>query len=184
MENTKNLSELCLKYPLTDKGPIKADGTPGHNYTETYEINFSPIREGRLKILEIGFGGGDSLKLWADYFPNAEIFCIDNNLSRIEEYGYKPDKRIKIFYGDQSISKSLIEACESMGVDKFDIIIDDGSHLENHIMTTFHTLFENYLSPGGLYFVEDFPDTLSFSSASISGINYKNELTTIKKNNS
>jgi hypothetical protein len=70
-----------------------------------------------------------------------------------------------------------------MGVKQFDIIIDDGSHIEDHILKTFHTLFEKYLSPGGIYFVEDFLNTISFESESISEITYKEELTTIKKIN-
>jgi len=180
-ENTKNLSELAVKYPLTDKGPMKADGTPGHNYTETYEKHFSPIRGKSLKILEIGFGGGDSLKLWKEYFHKAEVYCIDNNLSRIEEYNYVHEEGIKIFYGDQSDASSLIESCNQMGVGQFDIIIDDGSHIDSHIMITFNTLFERYLSPGGLYFIEDYPDTLTYSSDDINTIDYKNELTTIIK---
>jgi hypothetical protein len=176
-----NLSELCLKYPLTDKGPLKADGTPGHNYTETYEIHFGSIREYHLKILEIGFGGGDSLKLWADYFKNADIFCIDKDLSRIEQYGYVPNKRISILYGDQSSSDSLVNACKLMGVDRFDIIIDDGSHVKEHILTTFGVLFEDYLSPGGIYFIEDFPNVLDLSSPLIDSVEYCNELTTVKR---
>jgi hypothetical protein len=180
-ENIKNLSELSVKYPLTDKGPMKADGTKGHGYTETYEEYFSPIRGKNIKILEIGFGGGDSLKLWKEYFPKAEIYCIDNNLSRIEEYNYVSEERIKIFYGDQSNSSSLIESCNQMGVSQFDIIIDDGTHIDSHIMVTFNTLFERYLSPGGLYFVEDYLNTLTYVSDRIYSVDYKNELTTIIK---
>jgi hypothetical protein len=134
-----------------------------------------------LNILEIGFGGGDSLKLWNEYFTKAMIYCIDNNLSRIKEYNYIPNDRIKIFYGDQSNSSSLIESLNQMGVCKFDIIIDDGSHIDSHVMTTFHTLFEKYLSPKGLYFVEDCLNTLEYVSGSIYNIDYKNELTIITK---
>ena len=119
--------------------------------------------------------------MWKEYFPKAEIYCIDNNLSRIEEYNYVSEERIKIFYGDQSNSSSLIESCNQMGVSQFDIIIDDGSHIDSHIMVTFNTLFERYLSPGGLYFVEDYLDTLIYVSDNIKRIDYKNELTTIIK---
>ena len=181
MENTKTLSELSLKYPLTDKGPIRSDGTPGHNYTETYEKHFGPIRDKKIKILEIGFGGGDSLKLWNEYFDQAEIYCIDNNLSRIQEYNYTQAEEINIFYGDQSDSASLVESCKQMGVNHFDVIIDDGSHVDSHIITTFNTLFDQYLAPGGVYFVEDYLDTLTYSSENIESISYKNELTTIIK---
>lgn len=37
---------------------------------------------------------------------------------------------------------------------RLDIIIDDGSHLNEHVLTTFHHLFAK-LAPGGLYLVED-----------------------------
>ena len=68
-----------------------------------------------------------------------------------------------------------------MGVDKFDIIIDDGSHIDSHIMVSFNTLFDRYLSPGGLYFVEDYLNTLTYESEYIKNIKYKEELTTITK---
>ena len=72
----KTLSELSLNYPLTDKGPLKNDGSPGHNYTEIYEKYFYNIRNEKISLLEIGFGGGDSLKLWEEYFANSKIYCI------------------------------------------------------------------------------------------------------------
>jgi hypothetical protein len=181
MENMKNLNLLVEKYPLTDKGPLKADGTKGHNYTETYQKFFEEMSNEKLNILEIGFGGGDSLKLWAEFFENSQIYCIDNNLSRMDEYGYTPHERITVVYGDQSNSESLKQSCETIGIQKFDIIIDDGSHIADHILTTFNTLFDEYLKPGGLYFVEDYDNSLTFNSDSINFIEYKEELTTIKK---
>lgn len=36
----------------------------------------------------------------------------------------------------------------------FDIILDDGSHISEHIITSFTTLFSE-LKPGGLYVIED-----------------------------
>jgi len=50
-------------------------------------------------------------------------------------------------------------------------------------MTTFNTLFEKYLKPGGVYFIEDYPNTLNLISNNIESIGYNNELTTIKKIN-
>ena len=37
---------------------------------------------------------------------------------------------------------------------KFDLIVDDGSHLVHHMMTTFNCLFK-YVRPGGIYIIED-----------------------------
>jgi demethylmacrocin O-methyltransferase len=160
---------------------MKADGTPGHNYTEIYERYISHLRSTSIKILEIGFGGGDSLKLWDDYFDSSEIFCIDNNLSRIEEYGYKHQENIKIFFADQSRSDSIATAMESMGSPTFDIIVDDGSHIEPHINTTFYALFDR-LKPGGIYFIEDAPSLMTFSHPEISKSEQFGELIVIEKN--
>ena len=181
MENMQTLSEMSLNYPLTDKGPIKADGTRGHNYTEIYEIHMSPIRsKSSLKILEIGFGGGDSLRLWADYFHDAKIFCFDNNLSRIEEYGYKQREEITILYADQSNKESLLAAIKQTNENFFDVIVDDGSHFENHIMTTFYALFD-FVAPGGVYFVEDAPSVLEFQHNQLESFQQFGELIVIKK---
>src|SRR6202008_2820925 len=37
----------------------------------------------------------------------------------------------------------------------FDVILDDGSHMNSHIALTFRHLFPNGLAPGGVYIVED-----------------------------
>ena len=37
----------------------------------------------------------------------------------------------------------------------FDLIIDDGSHVNAHILASFNALFGDYLKPGGFYVIED-----------------------------
>ena len=39
--------------------------------------------------------------------------------------------------------------------DNFDIIIDDGSHIEQHVITSLQYLFPNKLSKNGIYVIED-----------------------------
>ena len=177
--NPENAIHILNEKGLTTKSDQLTVFNEGRDLLILNNKEFSEYSQG--EYLKIGFGGGDSLKLWNEYFDQAEIYCIDNNLSRIQEYNYTPEKGINIFYGDQSDSLSLIESCKQMGVTQFDIIIDDGSHVDSHIMTTFHTLFDQYLAPGGIYFVEDYLDTLTYSSENIQSLDYKNELTTIIK---
>ena len=54
-----------------------------HFYTQHYQRYFAPIRENRLKVLEIGVGGysdlsegAASLKMWKHYFPKLPIYLI------------------------------------------------------------------------------------------------------------
>src|SRR5579862_9147713 len=53
-------------------------------YTYRYQQHFAPLRREKLNILEIGVGGykdpkagGNSLRMWKDYFPNSQIHGLD-----------------------------------------------------------------------------------------------------------
>lgn len=89
------LSSLCEKYN-TDKCP------KGHNYTQVYELFFRPKRDKAKKIMEIGIGGGASLNIWRDYFPNATIYGID-----IFDRSKLNSNYIKTFIGDQTKREDL-----------------------------------------------------------------------------
>src|SRR4051812_10485061 len=54
------------------------------SHIPNYHRHFGPRRERKLKILEIGVGGyksrdigGNSLRMWKDYFPNSDIHGLD-----------------------------------------------------------------------------------------------------------
>ena len=137
------LCELAIKYG-SDKCPKY-----GHSYTPWYHQKFEPIRNEPLKILEIGIGNhelmapivgedykpGASLRMWAEYFPNAQITGLD-----IREDVLFQEGRIATFLFDQSCPKSL-EMLENSGFE-FDIIIDDGSHDLGDMMLTQHFLWD------------------------------------------
>jgi hypothetical protein len=104
--------------------------------------------------LEIGVGGyadscegGNSLRMWKAYFPHASIFGIDIfDKRRFEE------ERITIFQGSQIDESFLRSTVERIG--GFDIVIDDGSHINAHVIRTFEILFPLLRNPG-IYVVED-----------------------------
>jgi len=132
----------------------KTDKAGGHRYTEHYERFFRPIRRRRLRILEIGIGGyrdpyagGESLRTWKHYFPNSEICGIDLHEKRLP-----PERRIRVFQGSQVDEAFLRRVVQEMG--GLDIVIDDGSHRNEHVIGTFRILFP-LLAPGGIYAVED-----------------------------
>jgi demethylmacrocin O-methyltransferase len=104
--------------------------------------------------LEIGIGGydnpkvgGNSLRMWKVYFPNSNIFGID-----IYDKTYHEEHRIKSFRGSQIDEDFLRGVVQEIG--KVDIIIDDGSHRSDHIITTFKILFP-LMDLNGIYVVED-----------------------------
>jgi hypothetical protein len=135
-----DINEICLKYK-TDKS------SNFHNYSEKYEQYFSKLKNEKIKILEIGIQNGYSLKTWCEYFPNAEVYGVD-----IVNCSHLDNDRIKTFICNQTDLDMLNTINENYG--PFDIIIDDGSHVSNHMVTTFNHLFP-LLKPNGLYIVED-----------------------------
>lgn len=125
-----------------------------HQYTKHYQTFFQGLRNKKLNILEIGIGGdnnhrmgGASLRMWKSYFPKAMIYGID-----IFDKKFLDCKRIKTFRGDQTDEKFLISLVQETG--GFDIIIDDGSHINEHIIQSFKILFPT-LKIGGMYVIED-----------------------------
>ena len=63
--------------------------------------------------------------------------------------------KLSIYTGDQSDLHFLQQMKADLDHQKFDIIIDDGSHLPWHQLLTFEIMFETWLKPGGLYVIED-----------------------------
>ncbi len=141
-----NLDELAIKYG-TDKS------SKCHNYTAVYENMFGAIREEPLRILEIGVATGASLKMWLEYFPNADIHGIDITLESLDKSLLDND-RVTLDVGNQSDREFL----DNVGIDfnkichDFDIIIDDGSHRVEDQIFTFKHLWPNTQL---VYVVED-----------------------------
>lgn len=120
-------------------------GATAHRYTDLYEQHFAPLRRSARKVLEIGIYKGASLLMWRDYFPKAEIYGLDLEAVHVDS------PRIHTLQGDQS-DHTLLAQIRALG--PFDVIIDDGSHIAEHILTTFRELYPS-VRPGGYYVIED-----------------------------
>lgn len=134
------LDELGLKYG-TDKS------SSGHNYLRRYEPFLQPMKDEPLTFLEVGVWEGASLKMWQEYFTQGMIVGVD-----IEDKKQYEGPRIVTDICDQSKSADLTRIALHYGL--FDIITDDGSHVAEHQILTFETLFQ-FLKPEGLYILED-----------------------------
>jgi hypothetical protein len=135
------MDELANFYG-TDKGSVI------HDYCRKYEKYIKFKREDKFKIFEIGIAGGESLRMWRDYYYNSDILGIDI-LPECKQY---KENRISIEIGDQTDDIFLYNICKKYG--PFDMIIDDGSHINSDVIYTFQYLFQHIRS-GGIYIVED-----------------------------
>lgn len=120
-----------------------------HHYIPLYDKYFSPFRGTKVKFLEIGVSHGGSLAMWRKYFgDDAVIYGIDINPACAAVNGIDGQVRI----GSQDDSEFLKSVITEMG--GVDIVLDDGSHVMNHIKESLKTLFP-LLNTDGVYFIED-----------------------------
>lgn len=119
------------------------------SYMHRYEELFHHIRNNKINLLEIGVHNGSSLRAWKEYFPNAHIMGLDID-PRCSVYA---QDRIDIYTGSQ-IDDGVLNTIIKDSPKGIDIIIDDGSHLTEHLVYTFNRLFP-HVNSGGWYVMED-----------------------------
>jgi hypothetical protein len=113
------------------------------------EIGIGSIENGQMSgVVYLGYKTGNSLKCWAEYFPNSKIYGIDI-------YGHPElnTDKITTFVADQSNALSLQNVIKNINTN-LDVIIDDGSHNCEHQVFSFMFL-NQYLSKNGIYVIED-----------------------------
>jgi hypothetical protein len=163
------LNTLCEKYG-TDKGESKPDGHPypwpSHTYADFIERHFAHCREYVRNVFECGLGTnnpdlpstmgpngkpGASLKMWREYFPNANIYGAD-----IDQTILFQDERIRTFFVDQTKPDSIADLWKTLTVSGFDLMIDDGLHSYEAGICLLENSFDR-LKKNGMYIIEDIP---------------------------
>lgn len=148
-----NLVEILCQFELnkTFDNISGTDKNTGHSYVDQfYEKEFLNYKNKNISLLEIGIDCGASLKLWSEYFINAEkIVGID--IGNYIPPKYKNIKNITYVFEDaynERISNEL---------GMFDIIIDDGPHtIESQIKSIQYYLPK--LNKNGILVIEDIQD--------------------------
>ena len=137
-----NLKEIFWNL---EKGSTKWSG-----YFDVYERHLSKFIGKAPRILEIGVLGGGSIEMWLKYFgEGTQVIGLDINKECLD---YKYDGNVEIVMGDQSDPQFWDQyLADKKG---FDIVIDDGSHVMTHQITTLNKVFPR-LNVGGVYICED-----------------------------
>lgn len=125
----------------TDKAAV-------HGYQRFYPLVLSMLSQAEpFSIVEIGYGNGASIALWKGLFPQAFLICVDRDVSEQGD-GYV------VIQADQEQPEQL-EQVLSHPPSPVRLVIDDGSHLPRHQLSSFSLIFETILEPGGFYIIED-----------------------------
>jgi cephalosporin hydroxylase len=118
------------------------------HYFDYYDRHLERFIGKQFTLLEIGTCYGGSLQIWKKYFgPNVKIIGIDiDPRTKFEE------SQIYTEVGSQSDPEFLATILNRYGTP--DVIIDDGSHIQNDVMSSFINLYPR-LNDGGVYVIED-----------------------------
>ena len=128
---------------------------------------FDNIKNDTMNVLEIGVGTmvknacssmkgympdsykpGASHRAWNDYFPNSKIYGVDVQVDTVFQ-----EKNITTYLCSSIDKNSVDNLMKDLNI-TFDIIIDDGWHLDTAQKDTLTNFFP-YLKEDGLYIIED-----------------------------
>jgi hypothetical protein len=112
--------------------------------------HFHSLQDSEFTLLEIGVYRGQSLEVWKEIYPKAKIYALDINPDCAQ---YADPPRVKVTIGSQA-DPHVLDDWLSQVTDPIDVIIDDGSHVMEHLRASFTHLFPK-LRPGGVYVLED-----------------------------
>lgn len=163
------LSELCEKYG-SDKGFVNPYLKKPYNwmplsYSTYYHSIFNLCRDKIKYIFECGLGTnnpnlasnmtkagkpGASLRVWKDYFSNANIYGGDID----KDILFNNEDRITTYYLDQLDTASIHSMWQEIKINEFDIIIDDGLHTPDANLNFFFNSFDK-LRKNGIFIIED-----------------------------
>jgi hypothetical protein len=173
--NDTKLSQLANHYE-TDKGTVDSLNLswgvhfPNHrcmHYTNTYEKYMESKKEEEISMLEIGVCDKRfpyaSIKMWMSYFKNIDFYAVDNF------WGHKVDDKlddikklnndgVNFIYADQGSFDDWDEL-NQLFPNKFDFVVEDGSHWPNHMMVSLWKAI-GVTKSGGYYFMEDIQNPL------------------------
>lgn len=150
------LCDLCVKYG-TDK--VIWGYTPFYHTAFDHPEVATVPRLDVKRVLEIGICGhrdipnnvvGASLFVWRDYFPNAEIYGLDNDSKWI----FNDQDRIHTRLCDAYNPTQLFDALEAWENPTFDFICDDAVHDPVPQINLLRQLW-SFLKRDGIYAIED-----------------------------
>lgn len=144
---SETLTQIFQRHGVFGGDAGHGDKGSTHSYLETYERILEPFRDSG-SLLEIGLANGKSMDMWSEYFgPYASLTGVD--ISVVFDTDHY-DSRVKIIEADATNPRVL----DFLRGQQFDVIIDDGSHLQADQEATFR-LLSPLVKKGGVYVIED-----------------------------
>ena len=146
-----NLCKLGKQFN-TNKSSINMIGHRS-GYTSLYNLIFANLISKKCSVAEIGIEKNASTKMWRKYFKKADIDCFEIDKEKINLAKRDKLKNVKYHFIDVSDKKIIISQFKKTKK-KYDIIIDDSTHLFDHQINVILNTHK-FLKPGGIVIIED-----------------------------
>jgi cephalosporin hydroxylase len=132
----------------------RTDKNTVHSYLDLYQTLLINKKETAKNVLEVGIQTGGSIKLWSDFFNNANVYGLDIiDMDDVWDE-LKNKDNIKLYTGIDAYDDDFFKENFLDNNVKFDFMIDDGPHsLES--MVKFIILYSQLMTEDGILIVED-----------------------------
>jgi cephalosporin hydroxylase len=132
----------------------RTDKNTRHSYLPLYQNLLIKKKQTAKNVLEVGICFGGSIKLWSDFFINANIYGLDiMHIDYVWE-GIKNKDNIILHTSSDAYNEDFFIAnflCKNI---KCDFMLDDGPHsLES--MKQFIKLYSQIMTDDGILIIED-----------------------------
>ena len=139
--------EQLVDNSITDKNTT-------HSYLPLYQKLLVSKKETAKNVLEVGIWDGGSIKLWSDFFINANVFGLDikhnNDIPEI----IKNKENITLYTSTDAYNNDFFISHFLNKNIKCDFMLDDGPHtLES--MKIFIKLYSQIMTDDGILIIED-----------------------------
>lgn len=136
----------------TNKSPLNIIGHRS-GYTPYYDLLFRHLKNEKINFAEIGIENNASTKMWRKYFSKAKIYGFE-----FEDIKIKKAKKHKlkntVYYKIDVSNQNNIQKTFSKINKKFDIIIDDSTHIFDHQINVIKKVHP-FIKKNGLLIIED-----------------------------
>ena len=132
----------------------RTDKNTAHSYLPLYQNLLIKKKETATNVLEVGICDGGSIKLWSDYFINANVYGLDiMNINNVWEE-IKNKKNIILHTSSDAYDNNFFTTNFLDKNIKCDFMLDDGPHtLES--MKQFIKLYSQIMTDDGILIIED-----------------------------
>lgn len=132
----------------------RTDKNTVHSYLPLYHHLLVSKKNTAKNVLEVGIFKGGSIKLWSDFFTNANVYGLD--VMHIDDVweGIKNDEKITLYTSTDAYNQEFFNTHFLNKNVRFDFMLDDGPHTLKS-MVQFIQLYSQVMTDDGILIIED-----------------------------